>query len=167
MRPFFFSRFASCRNASAIIEFAIVAPVLFILLIGIVETGLILATSLVLEGATSIGSRIGKTGFAPDGSTPQQYILQKIQQLSAGLLDPDQIIMDVKSYSSFSDIGQPNQGAPGTGGSGDVVVYRVSYDWPLFSPLAAALYDTGQKQEGSVHISAVATVRNEDFPGSP
>lgn len=173
---------------STVIEFAILAPLLFLLLIGTVETGLVLFTNAVLEGATSVASRVGKTGFTTGGQTRTQYIRSRVLALSGGYLTPGKLTVSTLAYSNFTNIGKPEPcitptpcaGRPGVnfvdvngnsawdtdmgrsdaGGSGDVVVYRVSYPWALFTPLIRSLLGDA---DGIITLTAVSTVRNEAF----
>ena len=181
------TQFLNRKEGSTVIEFAIAAPILFLLLMGTVETGLVLFANSVLEGATGFASRVGKSGFTLNGMTREQYIRDRIQTLSAGLLRPNQITITTLAYSNFANIGQPEpcitaapcNGAPGVnyqdingngtrdmdqgrsnaGGSGDVVVYRVTYPWPIFTPLVRRAFSSN----GTLTLTAVTTVRNEAF----
>lgn len=185
----YYRRLKQDRKGVAIIEFAVVAPVLFLLLIGFIELGLILFTTAVLEGATTVGSRIGKTGFTSGGVSRETYIRDRINFLSGGFLNPALLNIDILSYNNFNNIGQPepcispptapcpgtpgvnfvdingngvfdlDQGAATAGGAGSVVLYRVTYPWALFTPLMSNLLGTG----GIYNITAVAAVRNEQF----
>jgi Flp pilus assembly protein TadG len=181
--------FLSSREGATAIEFAIVAPVLFLLVMGVIELGLIFFTNAVLEGATNIGSRIGKTGYS-SGGPREDYIMSRIRELSGGILNTDNLTISILSYNNFDNIGQPeacitaqcravdavpgidfvdtngngswnsDQGKSAAGGAGAIVLYRVSYVWKLFTPLMSALIGDAQ---GNVTISSVAAVRNEPF----
>lgn len=182
--------FLKNNQGTTIIEFAVIAPLLFLLLAGIMELGLIMFTNSALEGATNIGSRIGKTGFTTGGQSRENYIRNEIRRLTGGFLNPAQLDISILSYSSFSNIGQPepcilpptapcpgaaginfvdvngngmfdqDQGRTSAGGSGSVVLYRTSYPWRLFTPIMSTLLGT----DGVYTITAVAAVRNETLP---
>lgn len=176
-----------CEGTTAI-EFAIVAPALFLLIIGALEVSLMMFTGNILEGATAIGSRIGKTGYTSGGLPREEYIRTRINELSGGFLDPNLLQIDILSYHNFSNIGQPepcltptcgkgaanvdftdingngawdqDQGQVSAGGAGAIVLYRVRYPWTLFTPLLRQFMGD---ENGVFNISAVATVRNEPF----
>lgn len=182
----------TCRDGAAVIEFAIVAPVLFLFLIGILELGLVFFTYSVLEGATSVGARTGKTGFALEGYTREQYIREQVINLSGGFLDSRRLNISILSYDNFGEIGQPepcidpptppcpgvpgvnfidingngtwdeDRGKFGPGLQSEVVVYKVSYPWDIFTPLISVIVSGGDS-DGVVDISAIATIRNERF----
>lgn len=174
---------------AAIIEFAVVAPLVFLMLMGLIEMGLILFASSALEGATNIGARIGKTGYTVGGASREDYIRQEVARLTSGILDPSKIEFSILSYGSFSSVGQPepcinpanppcpgisgvnfvdingngqwdqDQGSAQAGGAGSVVLYRARYPWRLFTPLIAGVMG----QNGVYTITATAAVRNEKF----
>jgi Flp pilus assembly protein TadG len=189
MKSKFLTRFRQDREGTAIIEFAIVAPMLFLLLIGIIEVGLIFFTTIVLEGATNIGSRIGRTGYTPTGMTREDYIRSQIVSFSGGYLDPADLQIDMLAYQGFNNINQPepchiavcteqttnpsefddingnghwdpDQGIAGAGNGRAIVLYRVNYDWPIFTPMMRGVLGD---PNGNFPIGAIATVRNESF----
>jgi len=182
-------------EGATILEFAIVAPALFLLLVGFIEVGMILFVNTALEGATNIGARIGQTGDSQgngqgNGVSRDTYIRNQIYNYSGGFLDPASLTITMLTYNDFSDIGQPepcispaappcpgtpgvnfidingngiwdaDMGQAGAGGSGSVVLYRVSYPWHLFTPL---LRNIMGDSNGIYTITAVAPVRNEPF----
>jgi len=148
------------NEGAAIIEFAIVAPALFLVLVGFIELGLILFTTSVLEGATNVGARIGSTGYTTQNLDRSAYIINQINSLSGGFLNPALLQVSIASYTGFSVIGNPANSTGTTGGyGGNVVVYTVTYPWTLFTPLMGNLLGTG----GVYTITAVALVRNEQF----
>lgn len=181
--------FIKDRQGATIIEFAIVAPMLFLLLAGIIEIGLILFTFAAMEGATNIGARTGKTGFSQGSGSRESFIRNEIQRLTGGFLDSGSISISILSYSSFSNVGKPepciqppqapcpgtsgvnyvdingngqwdeDQGRSTAGGSGSIVLYRVRYPWTLFTPVMSSLIGSG----GTYNITATAAVRNEQF----
>lgn len=185
MRPFLKN-----NNGSTIIEFAVVAPALFLLLTGIIEIGLILFTNSAMEGATNVGARIGTTGFTTGGLTREDYIRSEIQRMTGGFLNPTLLDISILSYSSFSNIGKPepciapptapcpgaagvnfvdvngngsfdtDQGRSSAGGAGSIVLYRATYPWHVFTPLMSSFLGTG----GIYTITAVSAVRNEQIP---
>lgn len=97
-------------DGAVAIEFAIIAPVLLFFIFGIIEFSLLMYASTVLEGATTISSRLGKTGFedvAGTGLSRQQMIEQLAKDKSDGLLNPDLITITTLAYGGLDDIGVP------------------------------------------------------------
>ena len=65
---------------------------------------------------------------------------------------------------TFTDVNgngvwDPDMGAAGAGGPGDVVVYRLSYDWSLLTPVLAGVIG----EAGRVRLAASVVVRNEPY----
>lgn len=176
------------RNTDGVvaIEFAFIAPVVLLMIMGTIEFSLIMFTTAVMESATSHTSRLGKTGYTEAGSTREEQLVANIQALTSGLLDPDEIEITAKVYDAFDDVGDPepfvdannnlqyddgetysdingnmqwdaDMGAEGFGDANDVVVYTVSYPWRINTPLISSII-------GNVFtITARAAVKNEPY----
>lgn len=178
---------ARCQNGVTAIEFALIAPVFILLVMGIIEFSLIMFTSAVMESATNNTSRLGKTGYVPGAETREQEIIDTVAARTQGLLDPAKIAVSTTVYSNFNDVGQPepcvspaqppcggtpgvnfidvngngqwdaDMGAAGLGNPGDVVVYTVSYPWPIMTPVMRGIL-------GNTYlITARDVVRNEPY----
>ncbi len=175
------------QSGIAIIEFAMIAPVFLLMVMGIIEFSTIMFTTVVMESATNVTSRLGKTGYVAAGTTRDQQIIDNIKTRTAGLLDPTKITITSKAYTDFSKVGQPEPclnpnhspcpGAPGVnftdingngvwdadmgraglGNAGDVVVYTVSYPWPIMTPIVAGIIGR------TFTITVRTVVRNEPY----
>lgn len=176
-------RFGSNRRGSAAVEFALVAPIFFALLFAIIETALMFFASQVLETITQNSARVVLTGQAQSGSvtscavnsvsTPctqatfKTYVCSQIP----ALFDCNSLVVDVQSYSSFSAISLANFNAcnfnvtnlgynPGT--SGQVVVVRLYYKWPLF--VTGLGYNLACSSSNSTRLLvATAAFQNEPY----
>ena len=168
-------------------EFAIIAPVLILLLMGITEFAFIMLASNVLESATAISSRLGSTGYTANGTSREDTIMQSIQQHAGELLDTSKVTIASKYYSQFDQINQPepwtdtnhngvpdpgewvdvngngvydtDMGTAGYGGANDIVVYTVSYPWTIMTPIMSSLIGTN----GVLTLTASAVVKNEPY----
>ena len=145
-------------EGTTIIEYAIVLPIFLILWLGIIELSLIMYAASVLEGATNVAAREGKTGYFPNGQGRQSYIYGLLGQQAAGLLDPNQITITTTAYSNFTEVGQGG-GTPGLGNPGDIVLYTASYPWPMIFLLQGLLSD-GQ---GAFSLTSTTIVKNEPY----
>lgn len=147
------------RGSSAV-EFALVAPVFFLLLFSIVDFSAMMWANLTMQHAVREGARYavtGQTALDPNQGAPQRYraVLEKIHDSSLGVFDMSgaQVITWVNGTS------QPN-GAGMFGTAGDIVVIQVNCNWPLLTPVVAAFFkSTG----GKYRFSVAATMRNEAF----
>jgi len=170
----------------AIVEFALVAPAFLAIMLAILELSGIMFVQTLLEGGAREASRYGITGQQPDGVSRDDMILQIVGENSFGIIDMDELAMETTVYNNFSEVGQPepftdendndaydvgepytdsngnggwddDMGAAGLGGPGDVVVYSMSYDWPIMIPLFQPFF--GDR----VTLQANIAVRNEPF----
>ncbi len=187
-------RLCADRSGGAAIEFAFIAMPLIVLVIGIIEVAMILFVNVLLEGGVRDAARFGITGYSPVGTDRAAVIRDIIRRRSVGMIDMSKVRIETLVYQNFSDIGKPepftdqppfngtydvgepfvdvngnskwdaDMGAAGVGGPGAVVVYRVSYDWPLLTGLLAPLLG----DNGYVSLQASVAVRNEPFqlPGA-
>ncbi|MBM3482908.1 MAG: pilus assembly protein [Alphaproteobacteria bacterium] len=175
------------RGATAV-EFAVIGSVLIFLIAGIVEFSLVMVVTNSLEASTSISSRVGKTGFADTGLSREETILAEIEKRAGGLIDIDDVEITSQSYESFDEIGKPepwndansdgvpddgeytdingngqwdqDMGVAGFGGSDEVVVYNIKYDWEIITPLMREVIGGS---DGAVSLSAQWVVKNEPF----
>lgn len=173
-------------SGQAMVEFAFIAPALLGLLFGIFEFSGILFAQTLLEGGARQASRFGVTGSSNGEVSRQERILQIIDDNAYGIIETDDIEMETLVYESFSDVGQPepfldangndtfdegeefddingngtrdeDMGIAGLGGPGDVVVYRLRYDWDLMIPIFKPFFGD------VITLDANVAVRNEPF----
>lgn len=181
---------APCERGHTMVEFAIIGPVFLALLLSILEFSGVMFVQTLLEGGAREASRYGITGAFPEGISRAEMIEQIVEENTFGLVDTDELHMETLVYDSFSAVGQPepftdengngfydvgepfsdingngiwddNMGASGLGGPGDVVVYRMSYDWPIMIPLFRPFFGD------TVTLRANIAVRNEPFGAGP
>lgn len=89
------------------VEFGLLAPLLFLISIGIVDLGMALFTWSTMEGGLREASRYGITGNDPtDGSTRLDEIKDIVSKMSGGMIDIDTATFDVKAYPTFADVGK-------------------------------------------------------------
>jgi Flp pilus assembly protein TadG len=170
----------------AAIEFAFIAPVFLAMIGAIMEFSGIMFIQALLEGSAREASRYGITGFTTPGVSREDQIMAIIADNTLGLIDLDELQMTTLVYENFGDVGQPepftdandndtydageafndvngngawdeDMGAAGLGGPGDVVVYRMSYDWDMMIPMFVPFFGE------SISLQANIAVRNEPF----
>lgn len=151
-------------QGSAAIEFAIIAPAFFLLFIGIFELGAIMFVKTSMETAILQVSRFGRTGDTVKGQTIQQTAQSLVADYSFGLLDPSKLILTVTPYPNFASMpllqDAPDDGSQNFGSGDQLVLYTLSYDWDLFTPLVAKLLSPNGK---SVKLKASTVVVNEPY----
>ena len=96
------------EEGAAAIEFAVVGPVFFLAVVGLIEVAMIILVSILLEGGIRDSARFGLTGQQGQGGvTREAHIIATVRDATLGLveLEPGQI--ETKVYPSFGDIGEP------------------------------------------------------------
>lgn len=174
------------NSGTSFVEFAIVAPVLVLMIIGIMEIAMIMFVSSLVEGGVREAARFGLTGSTPPGQSREEFVVQRIQEITMGLVQVDDTNVTVSVYPSFGDIGQPepftdqngndsydegepytdingnndwddDMGQAGAGGPGEIVLYKIDYEWNLLSGLLVESFGS------SIAMSTSMAVRNEPY----
>ncbi len=168
------ARFCSFRDAlregSVTLEIALLSPIFFLFLIGVMELCLIEGAQQILEAASYNASRLAKTGHVATGKTQEQTVMQVlIDELSSYgfLLNPNKVTMTRNVYSSFYEANQ-NGGASTSafGTEKQIVGYRFVYPWNVFTPLMCSVLGgvCELTTEGYImNLSTTIVVRNEPY----
>lgn len=173
------------RRGVTIIEFAMVAPVLLLLLLGFFDLGYRSYASSVLQGALHDAARMATVG----GYSMAQIDARVKTRLSnfatrstvttatasyydfAGVSQPEKVVSDtapVGSYNPgdcFEDVNSNNQydtdrGRGGTGNADDIVRYSVTISFPRILPMGA-LMGWGNTQT----LTSNTVLRNQPYAG--
>ena len=174
-------------DGATAVEFGFIAPALLIVAWATIELGLVLLANTLLEGSVREAARAGLTGYTPAGLNRQDFIKNIVKEHTIGLIDMNNLTIDTKVYASFADIGKPepftdtngngqrdageafvdingngqwdaDMGVAGLGGPGDIVVYTLKYDWPLFAGYGETIFGTA-----SFPLRASVAIRNEPY----
>jgi Flp pilus assembly protein TadG len=95
------------RLGGSAAEFAVLAPILFLAVIGIIELAVLLTVQILLEGSVREASRFGITGYTPTGVTRDQQIRSVIAQYTVGLVNMNNVTIDTRVFTSFASIVRP------------------------------------------------------------
>ena len=181
-------RLLCARDGVAAMEFALAAPVVILTITGLIELSMVMFVTSLMEGGIRDASRFGITGYVPPGTTREEQIQKIIGDATIGLIDMASAMVQTKVYPSFGDVGKPepftdtnangvhdagepytdingngqwdaDMGQAGVGGPGDVVLYTITADWHLLTPLMVPLMGNG----GTMSLSASVAVRNEPY----
>jgi len=120
------------ERGSAVVEFALVMPLLLLVALALVQIAVIGRDRLVLEHAARAGAR--EAAVDPDDA-----VVRSIVADAAAPLDPSDVAVDIERAGTF----------------GDPVVVRVVYDVPVAVPLAGWLLPP------SVHLTTELAMRQE------
>lgn len=170
------------------IELAFAAPFIAFLVMGIIEFGMMMLVVILLESGLRDAARYGITGQVPSTQSRMERISEIIEENTLGLVDMAAANFEVLIYPGFSDVGNgeafvdgngngtydggetftdtngngvwdSDMGVSGAGGSRDVVLYKIAYNWPLLTPLLDHIIGTN----GTFDIGASIAVRNEPW----
>jgi Flp pilus assembly protein TadG len=167
---------ADGRKGSAIVEFAMIAPVFFLLLMGIVENGVIYFAGSTLQYATDNAARYVRTGQASAAAMTQSQFRTRICNDIAALLPCNSNLqVDVEAYTGYSSatFGTATDGTGNVnsslnnyqlGSACSVVLIRVFYTWKILTPVLSPFL-TNMKT-GYRLITATAAFRNEPYSTS-
>ncbi|MDX9689909.1 MAG: pilus assembly protein [Alphaproteobacteria bacterium] len=156
------SRNRAKRGVTAV-EFALIAPALFIFLIGITEITLLMLAEHIIENATYNASRTAKTGYVAEDKTQEETVRNVLLARLAGLnplIDVAKVSMTSVAYADLSDIGQPGQGEVSLGKPAQIVVYTISYPWKFFTPLIGEIMGD---EHNIMNLTSRIVVRNEPY----
>lgn len=165
-------RFLADENGATAVEFGLVAAPFIALLVGIIQTFMVLFASQLLETVVTQSSRLIMTGQAQAANTTQSGFASLVCQQVTIVFDCTKLMIDVQTVGSFST---SSTGAPtltfnakgqvtntwqyNPGGPGQIVVVRVMYLWPVFlGPLGFTL---SNEPNGNRLIMASAAFQNE------
>lgn len=183
-------RRALCRlptdeDGVTVVEFAMVAPALMVLVLGVFDLGYNMYTNQMLQGAIQRAARDSTI----EGASTNQAALDAIVSGEVHAVAPGAILsFDRKSYTSFTAVGRPEDytdlngngvcdagepyedanrngswdldpGASGFGGARDAVLYTVTVTYPRLVPIGAFL--PGQSANFILRSSTV--LRNQPY----
>lgn len=151
------------RRGVTAVEFALLAPIFFLFLLGVVELSLMLLTQHLMENTVFNASRLAKTGYVAEGQTQLDTVIQEVTN-ELGSLSP---LIDVSkahfTYDSYGDLtllNQPDQAVPSLGSAQEVVVFTLSYPWTIFTPVIGNLMGDVNR---TITLTSQIVVRNEPY----
>lgn len=164
------ARLARNNRATTTVEFAIIGPIMLLLLLAVVENGMALFSQSVLDNATRDAARLSLTGQSQNGGT--SFATQLCNEIS-GYLSCANLSYRIQTGSTFSSL-SPNI-TTGTGGvltgfstypssvtggnSGDFVLVQVVYKRNYIVPWVGKLLSAN----GADQIITTAAFENEPF----
>jgi Flp pilus assembly protein TadG len=162
------------------IEFAFLAPIVFLLIFGIIEVSLSLFGGLILENGMQEVARQIRTGQVAAAMMTQEQFRKELCDRINKLLScaADRLYIDVRAWSTFGAASFPNPLNPdGTfntalssynigassrlSGVNSIVLVRAFYVWHISTPLIGKLHANMPNNDRL--LSTSATFRNEPF----
>jgi len=160
---------ADCKGVVAM-EFILVAPVLFLLLFGILETAFLYLTATVMEGEVATAARAVRTGNAQQDGDPAAFFRETLCKNLNNVLNCDNVVIDVRKFDSFeamtfvdylNEDGEEDGAEFDPGDAGDVVLVRIAYKYTIITPLLSDLLSPDNS--GTIILKAAAAFQNEPF----
>jgi len=173
------------RAGAATTEFALILPVVVLLILGSLELMTAFFINNAMEGGLRQAARYGLTG-QDNQTTRQAQILSIVDDKTFGFVDMETASLTTKIYPSFAAIGEPEDyedlngngqydpgepyeddngngqwdddaGIPGIGEANDIILYELVYDWPMLTGYLSGLIGE------AIRLKASIAVRNEPF----
>ncbi|MDK9722247.1 MAG: pilus assembly protein [Rhodospirillales bacterium] len=149
------------------VEFALLAPAFLILLFGIIESGLMLFNSIIMEGAAQEAARQVRTGVVQSSGDPETTFKTLLCDNLFSVVSCASLTYVVETYPSFTSSnmtsmfdanGNIRAASYADTEPGDVVVVRVAMNWTFITPLISYAYGTDRMQ-----LISTVVFRNEPF----
>lgn len=170
-----FRHYRRSQSGVTAIEFAMVAPPFFALMMAIFEVGIMLFSEYVIEHGVGQASRMIRTGEVQAASMgPTEFRTLVCGNLASYLDCETELHIDVRAFNDFDSVILPapltNEGTLSDAVTADsefdpgdptqVVVVRVYYAWSLFAP---GMTYMANMSDGRRLLAAGAAFRNEPF----
>jgi Flp pilus assembly protein TadG len=155
-----------------------VAPVLFLFLFGIIETGVIFFGSAMLQNATDDTARRIRTGILAGTLKPEDLVNNICGEVEGIISNSDctnNLKVDLRTYNSFGGSSYPDVTKSdgtvdtaklqvGTAGDCQVVLFRSFYPWKIMTPMMSTLL--ANTSVGIYLLSSSAAFRTEPYTSS-
>jgi len=165
------------QKGSAAIEFAFIAPVFFVLLMGTFEAGIMFFSQAALQNAvTTLGRQIRTGQNSNNGVTQAQFRTSICNMVSPLIACDANLQIDVEAYSSgygsvtytsplnSDQTMNTNLNNYSIGNACDVVLVRAFYTMPIYTPVLTWFM---VNMAGNKHLVSAATAfRNEPYTTS-
>ena len=170
------------QQGSAALEFALVAPVFFAIVLGIIELSLTYLASISIEHGVQETARLIRTGQIQVSQNPQaEFRAQLCGNMPVLIQCDSRLYVDVRQATNFASVnlqppqpdGNGNLSAPrdsngnpippqfDPGGPSSIVVVRVYYNYPVLMPgMSDFLINTSSNDR---LIMATSAFRNERY----
>lgn len=160
------------RSGSAALEFALLAPVFFLLIFAIMEVGIIFFAQSTLQVGAEDAARLVRTGQVQNGGLTAAQVRTKVCSDIAPLIPCDgNLYIDIESFTNFGGVNFSNPLGPdnkmkpmnnfSTGNACDVILVRVFYTWTVFTPILTPFLTTMSDNKHLLY--AASAFRNEPF----
>jgi Flp pilus assembly protein TadG len=177
-----FMRFRKDSSGATAVEFAMIAPLFFLMLGVILETGLMLFTEYVLQTSVQEAARLVRTGQAQSASMAAGDLKTKICRLAGVIINcPSKVTVYTASAADFAalktimpsylGVGKKADGSPGPssfscGGPSAAVGMIATYDWDFNIPYFMGFMANMSGNSQTRRLAGFAMFKNEPFPST-
>jgi Flp pilus assembly protein TadG len=167
-------RFSKAEGGNVMIEFALLAPVFFMMVIGLAEFVLFQYRTYALNHVVYEAARNLQTGEVQSAGNPEQQATAFREEVCAQagtLIDCNEIVFDVRAYEDLEDVDYPppvfdEDGNPVNfvfqpGGASDYSVIRAAIHHEFVTPFMAELFGMGPDLPAIVNSYCI--VKNEPW----
>jgi Flp pilus assembly protein TadG len=164
-------RFLRSEEGSTLVEFAMLAPVFFMLVMGLIEFVLFQYKTYTLNYVVYEATRNLQTGEIQSAADKEAAFKKEICDRAGPLIDCEAIYYDVRSFDNIDDIDYPpvsfdEDGVPtnfvfNPGGPNKYSVVRASIHHQFITPFMDKLFRMGPDLPGIVNSFCI--VRNEPW----
>lgn len=163
-------RAISDEKGVAVLEFAFVAPIFFLLLLGILEIAVMTFVSAAFDDAGRSAARLIRIGEVQQSGTPETTFREGLCASLPDIVDCNAISIDVRTFADFAsattDLELDADGNPinltfAPGGSSTVNLVRLNYRYDFFTPLIGNLIS--DNYTNSVLLSSLTVQMTEPY----
>ncbi len=153
------------RGATAV-EFALIAPLLFLSLFSLVEIGMLGMMASGLDNAVDNAARMIRTGRGDGPTSAPAFETVICDKLGGNATDcRSRLTVSVQKFTGFADANAVVSAAPNgsfnKGTAGDIVIVKADYKWPLMTPFIATAYNRSGPME--ITLASRVAFKNEPF----
>jgi TadE-like protein len=151
-------RFAKAKDGTTLIEFALLAPVFFMLVMGLVEFVLFQYKTYALNHVVYEAARNLQTGEVQNSGSMATAFHDEVCAAAGPMIDCEKIIFDVRAFDAIDEISYP---PVEPGGPEQYSVIRASIHHQFVTPFMDKLFRIGPDMPAIVN--AYCVVRNEPW----
>ncbi len=171
--------FARDENAATAVEFAMVAPLFFLMLGVVLETGLMMFTEHVMQTSVQEAARIVRTGQAQEQGMSVGAFKDEICELAGIIIDcQSRVTVYMRADTNFTalaanvpsymNVGPAEDATPGPasydcGGPNETVALIATYDWDFVIPYFMNFLGN-RNSDATRRLAGFAMFKNEPFP---
>ena len=151
------------ERGQSTVEFTLVAVLLFGLLFALIDFGALFFVNLTMQNAVRAATRhaVTQSNLAPNGDR-MAALIQSIKDNSYGLYDknkhnPKDPTVRVITPSNVTFTNYSGTPSTGLGDPGQVIEVKLTYTWPLMTPILQPLFPNGYT------FTVKTTMTNEPF----